>query len=80
LWHLEFQKKKKGAVLVIEREREKQLYRRELRKVRYFLRNYPFECRGIYFKLLDVKKNHYNLLSEVQTFMCNLNGSEDSLI
>lgn len=39
---LEMQKKKKGSVLIIEREREKQLYRRELRKVRHFLKKYPY--------------------------------------
>ena len=47
----------KEAVKVIERERYKQLHRRELRELRIFLRTLPYDCRRVYFKFIEVKKS-----------------------
>jgi len=66
---LELEKNKYSAVRTIEKFRIKQLQRRELRRVRLFLRQYPFECRAIYFKFMDVKKNTNQLINEFTQYL-----------
>ena len=59
----------KKAVLVIEAARYKQLHRRELRELRRFLLKLPYECRRVYFKFMEVKKQANILQYQYNRFM-----------
>jgi hypothetical protein len=50
-------KKRKESVLIIENARYRQLHRRELKMLRGYLKRLPYECRGVYFKFMEVKKS-----------------------
>ena len=59
----------KASVLVIERERYRQLHRRECRLLRKYLAKLPYECRGLYFKFIDIKKRTHNLVNNFVQYM-----------
>lgn len=50
--------------------------RRELRRVREYLRRFPYECRSIYYKFIDVKKNTNQLITEFVSYLCDVNKIE----
>ena len=62
-------KKWKASVLIIERERYKQLHRRECRRLRKYLARLPYECRGLYFKFVDIKKRTHSLVTNFVSYM-----------
>ena len=59
----------KASVIIIERERYRQLHRRECRLLRKYLAKLPYECRGLYFKFIDIKKRTHNLVTSFVTYM-----------
>ena len=59
----------KQAVLTIERHRYAQLHRRECRLLRRYLARLPYECRGLYFKFVDIKKNTHFLVNSFVNYM-----------
>ena len=62
-------KKQKESVLIIERNRYAQLHRRECRMLRRYLAKLPYECRGLYFKFIDVKKSTNLLVNSFVQYM-----------
>ena len=62
-------KKRKEAVIIIENARYKQLHLRELRVLRSYLLRLPYECRGVYFKFIEVKKSSHQLMSQYYNFI-----------
>jgi hypothetical protein len=66
---LELKKRKKQAVLFIEVQRYKQLHRRECRVLRSYLARLPVECRVLYFKFVDLKKNSHMLIKDFVGYM-----------
>ncbi len=62
-------KLRKQCVLKIEKARYRQLHRRECRQLRKYLARLPYECRGLYFKFVDVKKNTHMLVNDFVGFM-----------
>lgn len=66
---MELKKRKKQAVLLIEKERYKQLHRRECRLLRKYLARLPVECRALYFKFVDLKKNSHMLANDFVGYM-----------
>ena len=66
---LELKKLKKAAVLKIEKARYAQLHRRECRLLRKYLAMLPCECRGLYFKFVDVKKRTHMLVNDFVGYM-----------
>ena len=62
-------KKWKASVLLIERARYAQLHRRECRLLRKYLATLPYECRGLYFKFIDVKKRTHHLVDSFVSYM-----------
>jgi hypothetical protein len=71
--HLLMQKKRKEAVLLIEKARYRQLHLRELRMCRKYLKRLPYECRGVYFKFIDVKRAQTELQYSMNSFVQNQN-------
>ena len=59
----------KAAVLKIEGLRYRILHLRELRLLRFYLAKLPYECRGVYFKFLEVKKSSNELLNSYMSFI-----------
>lgn len=59
----------KQSVLTIERNRYQQLHRRECRLLRQYLAKLPYECRGLYFKFIDVKKRTHYLVNSFVDYM-----------
>ena len=59
----------RASVIIIERERYKQLHRRECRLLRKYLAKLPYECRGLYFKFIDIKKRTHNLVINFVQYM-----------
>jgi hypothetical protein len=53
---LMMKKVKKAAALKIEAARYRQLHRRECKMLRKYLARLPYECRGLYFKFVLLKK------------------------
>ena len=68
---LEQKKKRKQAVLFIEVQRYKQLHRRECRLLRTYLARLPVECRALYFKFVDLKKNSHMLVNDFVGYMAD---------
>ena len=62
-------KKWKQSVLIIEKHRYAQLHRRECKLLRKYLARLPYECRGLYFKFVDVKKNTHFLVNSFVNYM-----------
>ena len=62
-------KKRKEAVLIIENGRYKQLHRRELKMLRKYLKRLPYECRGVYFKFMEVKRSSNELQNNMNSFL-----------
>lgn len=56
-------------VLKIEMARYRQLHRRECRMLRQYLKRLPYECRGLYFKFVDIKKNTHLLVNDFVGYM-----------
>ena len=50
-------KKRKESVKIIENARYRQLHLRELATLRKYLAKLPYECRGVYFKFMDIKRS-----------------------
>ena len=71
--HIVMQKKRKEAVLFIEKARYRQLHLRELRMCRKYLKRLPYECRGVYFKFMDVKRAQTELKYSMNSFMQHQN-------
>ena len=65
------QKKMKEAVRTIERIRYRILHLRELRLVRQLLKRLPYECRGVYFKFMEVKRSSNELMNSFTSFLDN---------
>ena len=61
---LALKKKIKESVLIIERARYRQLHRRELKMLRSYLKRLPYECRGVYFKFMEVKKTQNEIVHQ----------------
>lgn len=61
----------KQAVLTIEKHRYAQLHRRECRLLRKYLARLPYECRALYFKFIDIKKNTHYLVNNFVSYMEN---------
>lgn len=59
----------KQSVLKIEKARYEQLHRRECRELRRYLAKLPYECRGLYFKFIDVKKRTHFLVNSFVDYM-----------
>ena len=68
---LEQKKRRKQAVLFIEVQRYKQLHRRECRLLRTYLARLPVECRALYFKFVDLKKNSHMLVNDFVGYMAD---------
>jgi len=62
-------KRWKQSILIIEKHRYQQLHRRECRLLRKYLARLPFECRVLYFKFVDVKKNTHYLVNSFVNYM-----------
>lgn len=67
-------KRRKEAVLTIEKHRYAQLHRRECKLLRKYLLKLPYRCRGLYFKFIDVKRNTHLLVDEFANYMETANG------
>ena len=63
------EKKQKAAVLRIEVLRYRILHLRELKLLRHYLGKLPYECRGVYFKFMDVKRSSNELLNSYMNFI-----------
>ena len=68
---LEQKKRRKQAVLFIEVQRYRQLHRRECRLLRSYLARLPVECRALYFKFVDLKKNSHMLVNDFVGYMAD---------
>lgn len=66
---LEMKKVKKAMALKIEAARYRQLHRRECRELRKYLAKLPYECRGLYFKFILLKKQSHLLVNDFVGFM-----------
>ena len=64
-------KERKKAVKIIENVRYRQLHLRELKILRMYLKRLPYECRGVYFKFMDVKKSTNELVHSYMRFVGN---------
>ena len=53
----------------IEKLRYRILHLRELKLLRFYLKKLPYECRGVYFKFLEVKKSSNELLHSYMSFI-----------
>jgi len=68
---LKRQKLIKESVKIIEAARYRQLHLRELRMCRKYLKRLPYECRGVYFKFMDVKRSSNELMHSYKSFLGN---------
>ena len=66
---LELKKVKKAMALKIEAARYRQLHRRECRELRKYLKRLPYECRGLYFKFILLKKESHLLVNDFVGYM-----------
>lgn len=66
---LEMKKVKKAAALKIEKARYRQLHRRECRLLRKYLARLPYECRGLYFKFVGLKRESHMLVNDFVGYM-----------
>ena len=66
---LMMKKVKKAAALKIEAARYRQLHRRECRMLRKYLARLPYECRGLYFKFILLKKQSHLLVNDFVGYM-----------
>lgn len=64
---------------MIERARYRQLHRRELKLLRSYLLRLPYECRGVYFKFIDVKRSSFELQHQYQTFVGSNQAKDQAL-
>ena len=63
----------KKSVKKIEDARYRQLHLRELKILRGYLARLPYECRGVYFKFIDIKRSTNELQNGLNRYMGSQN-------